>query len=133
MSEKPVPQINDINRPYFEGSAVGELRVRRCLKCDTRFRFAHAWCPSCWSDELGWERVSGKGRVSHFSVVYQAPSAAFAKDAPYVLALIELEGGVRMMSNVVDCDPETVHVGMAVTVTFVQRGEISLPMFRPAA
>ena len=130
MSERPVPQINDINRLYFEGTAAGELRVRHCRRCDTRFRFAHAWCPHCWSDDLGWERVSGQGRVTHVSVVYQAPSAAFVKDVPYVLALIELECGVRMMSNIVDCDPETVHIGMAVTVTFERRGEISLPMFR---
>ena len=132
MNDKPVPQVNDINRPYFEGTAAGELRVRRCGKCGTLCRCAHAWCPNCWSDDLGWQVASGTGRVSHFSVVHQAPSPAFAADTPYVLALVELEEGVRIMSNVVECDPASVHVGMPVTVTFEQRGDVSLPMFRPA-
>lgn len=132
MSGKPAPDITDLNRDYFEGTAQGELRVRHCSACDARFRFAHTHCPSCWSTKLGWERASGEGRVSHFSVVHQAPSPAFAEGAPYVLALVELDEGVRMMSNIIGCDPARVHVGMPVVLTFEKRGTVSLPMFRPA-
>jgi len=128
---KPVPQITDMNRLYFEGCAQGELRVRRCLRCDARFRFAHEWCPNCWSAELGYEVASGRGKVTNVSVVHQAPYPAFQDVAPYVLALIQLEEGVRMMSNVIGCDPTEVVIGMPVKVTFEQRGDVSLPMFVP--
>lgn len=129
---KPTPNPSAMNREYFEGCNQGELRVRRCLKCEARFRFSHSLCPGCWSPDLGWEVSSGRGRVSHYSVVYQAPSPAFAGDVPYVIALIELNHGVRMMSNIVNCDPEAVHVGLEVDVVFEDREGIRLPMFEPA-
>lgn len=125
---KPVPTITDLNRLYFEGCAQGELRLRTCRRCQARFRFAHAWCPKCWSLELDWTKASGLGVVSHFSVVYQPPSAAF--ETPYVLALIQLDEQVRMMSQV-KCDPAQVRIGLPVRVTFEQRGDVTLPMFVP--
>jgi len=128
MTDKPAPRVTDMNQLYFEGCAKGELRLRRCGSCHALFRFAHEWCPKCWSLELGWIRASGLGKVSHFSVVHQPPSDAF--ETPYVLALIELDEGVRMMSNV-KCEPDTVRIGLPVRVTFEQRGQVSLPMFVP--
>jgi uncharacterized OB-fold protein len=128
---KPVPDINDLNRDYFDGCAMGELRVRLCRSCGARFRFAHEACPQCWSFDLGHEAVSGRGKVSHFCVVHQAPYEAFDDVAPYVLALIELDEGVRMMSNVTGCPPEEVKIGLPVKVRFEQRGPVSLPMFEP--
>ena len=128
MTDKPVPEIRGMNRVFFEGCAQGELRLRRCLDCDARFRFAHEWCPSCWSQELGWEKACGLGKVSHYSVVHVGQSDAF--ETPYVLALIELDEGVRMMSNV-RCDPADVRIGLPVRVTFEKRGDVSLPMFVP--
>jgi uncharacterized OB-fold protein len=128
MTVKPVPEVTDMNRLYFEGTAQGELRLRSCRRCEARFRFAQEWCPKCWSQELGWVKASGLGRVSHFSIVHQPPSDAF--ETPYVLALIELDEGVRMMSNV-RCGPEQVRIGLPVRVTFERRGDVSLPMFLP--
>ena len=104
------------------------MRLRLCRRCEARFRFARDWCPKCWSQELGWVKASGLGKVSHFSIVHQPPSDAF--ETPYVLALIELDEGVRMMSNV-RCDPELVKIGLPVKVIFEQRGDVSLPMFVP--
>ena len=128
MTHKPVPRVNELNQLYFEGCALGELRLRRCGKCQALFRFAHAWCPKCWALELDWIKASGLGKVSHFSVVYQAPSPAF--ETPYVLALIDLDEGVRMMSNV-KCDPVAVRIGLPVKVTFERRGDVFLPIFEP--
>jgi uncharacterized OB-fold protein len=128
MTDKPVPEITDMNRLYFEGCAKGELRLRHCFSCQARFRFAHAWCPQCWSLKIGWVKACGLGKVSHYSVVHLPPSDAF--ETPYVLALIELDEGVRMMSNV-KCDPDEVRIGLPVKVTFEKRGEVSLPMFVP--
>jgi uncharacterized OB-fold protein len=129
MTAKPVPEITDFNRPYFEGCAQGELRVRTCRRCHHRFRFSHYLCPNCWSDDLGWEPVSGRGTVTHFTVVHQAPYPSFEADAPYVIVLVELEVGVRMMGNLLQCDPEEVRIGLPVRAVYEARGDVSLPMF----
>ncbi|MGE3690117.1 MAG: Zn-ribbon domain-containing OB-fold protein [Novosphingobium sp.] len=131
MSEKPVPEISELNREYFEGCMEGELRVRTCNACGARFRFAHALCPQCWSADMSWERVSGRATVSHFTVVHQAPVPAFQAESPYVLAMVELDEGVRMMTNIVGCDPESVIIGMKVAVGFEARGDLLIPVFAP--
>lgn len=128
MTTKPIPVVTDMNRIFFEGCAKGELRLRFCPKCEARFSFAHDWCPECWSLELGWMKASGFGTVSHYSVVYQPPSDAF--ETPYVLVLIDLHEGVRMMSNL-ECDPAEVKIGLPVKLKFQKRGDVSLPMFVP--
>ena len=127
----PVPDIDDVNRLYFEGTAAGELRIRHCRSCGNLFRFAHAWCPSCWSQDLDFKVASGRGRVETFTVVHQAPYPSFEDRIPYVIALIELEEGVRMMSNIVGCDPEEVEIGLPVSVTYEERGPVMIPMFAP--
>ncbi len=127
----PVPDIDGVNRPYFEGTAKGELRVRICNGCGKLFRFAHAWCPECWSQDLGFLAASGRGRVETFTVVHQAPYPSFEDRIPYVIGLVELEEGVRIMSNIVDCEADEVEIGMALTVTYEERGEVMIPMFRP--
>lgn len=129
MTMKPLPEITDFNTPYFQGAAQGELRVRKCLRCAARFRFTHYLCPNCWSDELGYETVSGRGTITHFCIVYQAPYPSFEPDCPYVIVLVELDEGVRMMSNLVGCPPEEARIGARVQVTFEQRGPVTLPMF----
>jgi uncharacterized OB-fold protein len=132
MTPKPIPDITDYNRPYFEGCSQGELRIRRCERCAETFRFAHYLCPNCWSDQMSWEPASGRGVVTHYTVVHQPPYDAYEDVAPYVIVLVQLEEGVRMMSNLVGCPPETARVGLPVKVTFEQRREVTLPFFTPA-
>ena len=127
----PVPDVDSVNRLYFEGTATGELRIRTCKSCGHLFRFAHAWCPECWSQDLDFKVASGRGRIETFTVVHQAPYESFEDRIPYVIALVELDEGVRMMSNVVDCDPGHVRIGLPVTVTYEDRGPLKVPMFRP--
>jgi hypothetical protein len=131
MSGGPLPEVTPVNQLFWDGTAIGELRVRCCKSCQARFRFVSDWCPKCWSTDLGWEAASGKGKVVAKTVVHMAPYESVAERVPYVLALIELAEGPTMMSNVVDCDPGAVQVGMPVQVTFEPRGELQLPQFRP--
>jgi len=128
---KPVPDVTALNREYFEGCAAGELRVRHCPKCDAVFRFSYTWCPECWSPEIDYRVASGKATVTHFSVVHRAPYEAFDEEVPYVVALVDLEEGVRMMCNVIGCAPDSVHIGMKVKVCFEQRGDVTIPQFTP--
>ena len=90
-------------------------------------------CVHCGASALSWVEVAGTGRVSSFTVVRRAVSAAYAPEVPYVVALIELDDNVVMMSNIRGCAPEDVEVGMRVSVRFEPWSEdISVPVFMPA-
>lgn len=132
MSGKLVPEPNEVTELYWEGTAAGELRVKHCPSCEALFRFNHAWCPECGNAELDWKNTTGRGVVTNFTVIHVPPYEAYTDEVPYVLALIDLEEGVRVMMNVIDCDPLSVHIGMKVALTFETRGDVQLPQFRPA-
>ncbi len=126
---KPLPEVDDATLPYWSAAHEGRFVLPRCNACDRFHHHPRRWCPYCWSTDLRWEEASGLGVVVTFSVVHQAPSAGF--ETPYVLAVVRLEEGPQMMTNIVDCDPTEVVCEMAVEVTFEARGDISLPQFRP--
>lgn len=75
--------------------------------------------------------MSGRAKVYSFSTIYQSPLPSYQSEVPYVLAVVELDEGPRMMTNIVDCAPEVVHVDMALEVVFESRGDMKLPQFRP--
>jgi uncharacterized OB-fold protein len=86
------------------------------------------------SDQLEWREASGRGTVESYTIVTRAVSDAYAADVPYVIALITLAEGPRMMSNVIGCDVESVKCGLAVEVVFERwSAEITMPKFRPFA
>lgn len=133
MSAKPKPDITSLNAPFWEGTAKGELRVQHCDACGANFRFTHSWCPSCWTPDPGFIVAAGSGVVATYTVLHVAPFAAFEDRLPYVLALIDLDEGVRMMANIVDCDPSDVTIGLRVSVIYEDRDGVALPQFRPVA
>jgi hypothetical protein len=83
------------------------------------------------SERLAWVKACGKGKIYSYTIVWNAPSGAFAGDVPYVVALVELAEGVRMMTNIVDCDPKRLRCDLPVQVVFRQREQLKLPMFAP--
>jgi uncharacterized protein len=116
--------------PYWEGLALGELRIQRCNSCSKAVFYPRAICPHCFSDQPSWIVASGKGTIYSYTVAHQA-FGSFAADVPFVVALIELEEGARMMSRLLDAPRERVTVGAAVTVTFEKVEEdLTLPYFR---
>lgn len=131
MSAKPKPDITKLNASYWEGTAKGELRVQHCSKCDALFRFTHPRCPECWAGELDWKVAKGTGTLATYSVLHVAPFEAFEGSLPYVLALIDLDEGVRMMANIVECAPADVKIGMKLSVIYEDRDGVALPQFRP--
>jgi len=131
MSGGFTPELNPVNQPYWDGTQIGELRVCKCNKCGALFRFIRELCPKCWSDDLGWQVCSGRGKVIARVVVHAAPYPQVADNVPYVLALIELEEGVTMMTNIVECAPESVEVGLPVSLIWERRGDFALPQFVP--
>ena len=130
---KPVPEITESTRPYWEGCKAKKLLLPKCEACGEIFFFPNHFCPACLSDDLVWIESSGKGVVHTFTIISRPPSDEFAADVPYVVAIIELEEGPRMMSNIIGIAPDQVRVGMPVKVVFEEVTEdVTLPKFRPA-
>jgi len=131
-NQRPVPKFDRDSSAYWEGAHRHELLLQQCSSCQ-RFRFyPRSVCPHCLSFVFEWRVSSGHGCVYSFTVIHRAPFTAFRDKIPYVLALIELKEGVRMVSNILECDPNTVRIGMPVEVIFEDvTDEITLPQFRP--
>jgi hypothetical protein len=133
VAAKPVPVADDVTAFYWDGAAAGELRVSRCVPNGHLSHPPEVSCPVCGSDVLEPLGVSGLGVVYSFAVVRQAFDPSFLPELPYVVALVELDEqrGLRVLSNVVDCDVDAVEIGMAVEVTFEARDGAVVPQFRP--
>lgn len=123
--------VDPLNQAYFDGVDDAELRIQQCDDCGAYQFYPRVVCKHCSGEQLSWTLASGRGQVASFTVVRRGVSAAY--QAPYIVALIDLEEGVRMMSHLVDVDPEQVVTGMAVTVLFRPIGEGGTrPVFTPS-
>jgi hypothetical protein len=130
---KPLPRIDEESRGFWEALARHELYFQRCRDCGTKRLYPRALCTSCLSSATEWVRASGRGTVYTFTVTHQNQAPGFRDELPYVLAVVELEEGVRLMTNVVGGTPDAVRIGMPVEVVFEDvTPEVTLPKFRPA-
>ncbi len=128
---KLIPIPTEETLPFWEGCRRGDLLLQRCAGCGHLQFPPQSFCTACLGENLEWIKASGRGSVLSYTVIHWSPNPAYAADAPYVLALILLEEGPRMLTNIVDCPPGEVRVGMAVKVTFEDYSpEIALPKFR---
>jgi len=130
----PAPVVNADSAPYWEGARDGKLLLQRCSDCGTLRFFPRYLCTECGSDNTGWIEAAGQGTVHSFTVVHRAAFPEFQERTPYVVALIDLKEGPRMMSNIVGADALDVAIGDAVTVEFETRGDdgAKVPQFRRA-
>lgn len=132
LPAKPLPVVNAWARPFWEGTREGRLMIQRCRDCGRPCFYPRLACPNCGSAAIDWVQARGRGTVYSYTVVQNNAPSAFAGDVPYVVAVIRLEEGVQMLSNVVDCDPSAVECDMAVEVTFQRLDDaVTLPKFRP--
>src|SRR5215470_17114691 len=107
---KPLPRIDEESRGWWEALARHELVLQRCRACGTtRFPPRAVW-PACLSSDVEWRRAGGRGVVYSFTVTHQNQAPGFREELPYVLAVVELAEGVRMMTNVVGCPPDQVRI-----------------------
>lgn len=129
--DRPLPKPDDVTSTYWDGCARGELLIQHCPNCGNRQFYPRAMCTVCASTPE-WERASGRGTVHTFTVIRQNHAKPFRDLLPYVVAMIELDEGPRMMGNVVGGPVEDVAVGMPVEVFFdAADDELSLPFWRP--
>jgi hypothetical protein len=127
QTRPPQPQVDALSAPFWDACRRGALEVSACEDCDHLFLPPGPCCPRCWSPRLATREVSGRGRVWSF-VVYRRTYHP-GMPAPYVVALVELDEGPRLISNIVGCAPEEVVVDMPVCVRFDAVGDFTLPRF----
>jgi uncharacterized OB-fold protein len=130
MTDRPLPVPDSDSRPYWEAAARHEFQLPYCVPCQRYFFIPRVLCPHCRSEQVEWRRASGNGVIYSYTVSRRPAGPAFADRVPYVVALIDLEEGPRMMSNVVTDDADAVRIGQRVRVEFEDAGELSLPVFR---
>jgi uncharacterized protein len=133
-NRKPVPQPDELTRFYWDGARRGQLLIQRCGDCGLFLFPPGVVCPRCLSETLTATPVSGRGTIYAFTVAQQAFDIAFADDIPYVLAIVELEEQehLRILTNIVGAEANTLSSGQAVEVVFEDRRGFALPQFRPA-
>lgn len=127
------PRPTAVSEPYWQGCANGELRLQHCSGCLSYQFYPRIVCAACGATDLAWRQASGKGCIASFTVVRRGVSAAY--EAPYVIALIDLEERVRLMSQIVVSDPgdDRLRVGAAVSVTFEKwSSDVTVPVFELA-
>ncbi len=131
--KKPLPVTQPWSLNFWEGAKKGKLLIQECRACGEKIFYPRKSCPECWSKELGWSKASGKAKIFSYTVTLAGVEEKFAGDLPYILAYVDLEEGIRMMTRIVDCDPESIAIGMDVEVIFKEvNEEFSLPFFRPS-
>ncbi|QGG94735.1 Zn-ribbon domain-containing OB-fold protein [Actinomarinicola tropica] len=129
---RPIPQPTPETEHFWEGTKAGELRIQRCQDCEGAYFPPRPFCPHCSSRNVAVEVASGRATLYSY-VIHHREVPGF--ESPYAIAVVELEEGPRMMTNIVDCEqtPEALELDMALEVTFEEQDDtITLPFFRPA-
>ncbi len=131
---KPLPEFRPETKPFWDACKNHELMLPKSKETNEFFFYPRALSPGDDMAEVEWGQASGKAKVWTYSIHHMGPTKAYKGDGPYVVALVETEEGVKMMTNIVDCNPNDVHVGMDVEVVFDDvTEEVTLPKFKPTA
>ena len=130
---RPPPQPDVTTSFFWDAAAQGRLSIQRCSACGYLQHPPDVVCTECQSPDLEPVEVSGRGTLYSFAIADRAFHPGFVAHVPYVVALVELpeQAGLRLLSNVVEAEPEHLRIGMPVEVVFEPRGGMSLPQFRP--
>jgi uncharacterized OB-fold protein len=129
-----LPTIEPETQPFWDGAAEERLVIQRCDSCGAWQYYPRPFCKQCWSQDIGWAEASGEAVLYTFSIVRRNDLPPFGDRVPYVAAVVDLAEGPRMISEVVDCDLDSVQIGMPLQVTFreLEADGLKLPVFRPA-
>lgn len=134
---RPLPRpITPEAQPYWDGLKEQKLMIPKCEDCAKPFFYPRITCPNCHSRRIGWMQASGKGTLHAFEIAYRSLNPGFKVEPPYVLAMIELEEGPRMMSNLINIepDPAVIKCDMPVEVVYEKlTDDVTIPLFQPAS
>lgn len=130
---KPLPLVTPTTKPYWDGLNEGVVKLQYCGVCNCYIFYPRSHCPRCLNQQLDWREVSGEGTLHTFTVTSQPTAPHFADEVPQMLAMVDLDVGVRMTSTLKNVEPENIKVGMRVKPFFDPLSEdITLLRFQPA-
>ena len=131
--EKPLPAIDGESQPFWQAAREHRLAIMRCRDCGKHFFYPRALCPFCHRAAVEWVNASGRGKIYTFTIARRPAGPAFKADVPYVVALVELEEGPRLMTNILTKEVDKVRIGQAVKAVFDDvTEEVTLVKFAPA-
>ncbi|MEO8187335.1 MAG: Zn-ribbon domain-containing OB-fold protein [Burkholderiaceae bacterium] len=133
-ANRPLPVPTQATQPFWDAAAQGKLIFQRCGECNNALSTPRLFCTHCMAESVQWETSTGLGSIYTFTVNHRAANAHMADKVPYVVAVVQLDEGVRMMANIVNVEPQSVRIGDRVRVRFLPLDDaISLPQFEPVA
>jgi len=131
--DKPLPKLDGLTKEFYDWCRQGELRFQRCKHCGSFRHVPREICAECSSFDWEWVRSSGRGSIYTWTVVERALHPAFGKSTPYAPIVVEMEEGVRLLTQMLDVPPDQLKIGMPVRVAFqLVTAEVTLPYFRRA-
>jgi uncharacterized OB-fold protein len=131
LSSRALPAPDNASLHYWQSAADGKLVLQRCVNCGKCQFYPRALCLTC-AGATEWIEASGRGTLYTFTVIRQNRSEAFVSLSPYAVGIVQLDEGVRMMSNIVECDLDRLEVGMALEVLLLKAADdVGLPFWRP--
>ena len=129
-----LPSIDDNSAPYWAAARDGILMAAWCADCERIHHYPRARCPFCWSDAVEPRAMSGRATLYTYSIVHMNDLPPFDSRLPYVAAVVELDEGPRLQTNIIDCAPEELRIGMPLQVAFTPlNDEVTATVFRPAS
>jgi uncharacterized protein len=129
---KPMPEADEASAAFYDAAARGILMIKACGRCSAMLRPDATFCSECLSEDLSWKESSGRGTLFTFGIMHQK-FPGFENDVPYNIAVVQLEEGPRMSSNIVNCDNDALQVGMPLRVVFQDAGNgTPIPRWEPA-
>lgn len=138
QAKKPVPTIEHLTQPFWEGAAIGELRAQKCDNCGALNFYPKPWCIECQSRSLSWVQIRNSGVIYSYTtasaVMMNYP--AWTDELPVTLCIIDTVDGVRMYGQLTNCEPQRVRIGMDVEAYFEHSegdGGVIVPRFRPTS
>lgn len=132
--QKAMPVVTPTTRPFWDGTAQEVLRFQRCTSCNTPFFYPRLFCPECGTEKVAWEDAIGKASLYTYVINY-LPAPGFKDETPYIVAVVELDEGPRMMTRLkcIVPDPAVLELDMPLQVKFEQHGDLFIPYFVPEA
>ncbi len=126
----PGPTATPVSEPFWNAVARKEFILQKCSDCEEFVFYPRSHCPFCWSENLNWEKASGKGRLKTWTIVHTPGHPGWKIATPYVVGLVELKEGPTMLSHLLIDDREKLAIGLPLQVQFQKCGAHWLPFFK---
>ena len=130
--EKPLPVPTPQTQPFWDALAEGRVELQHCADCERYIYYPRTHCPGCLTRDLEWRELSGNGVVHTYTIARRPTAPPWSEDLPQLIAVVELDEGPRLTTELVNVEPDAIEVGMRVQPVFQAVGEATLLLYEPA-